>query len=1039
MPALALISWGALRALLPLPLQEALARFPGTLPADDAPVLHHAGPLESDVLDLSTLVALMDTLPASAVTPSSASASAPAPAPSLLWVDGDLTLTHALLSAEWEGNAHLLVTGHLTTPQALLGPGGVVVGQDLRVRELLWGAGDTGLLQVQGQTQAAWALWDEGYATHLIQPPALGSCIDTRALPGTPGADPTGYHRERLAASLHPEGVNGLGQFTEGLTGVLRRDALAALARAGVPLLQPQEDALAPAAPAPDLCPNHAIDIANIQALVHSPLVARRAHRMQDWFGDVDYALCQRHVDADADQREDSVFITVHRRWDFYLQAEQVPEPRGIMGRIAARLGLQDPPMRTQLTRLYRTYDAQGQAAEWRPLDDAAPDAAWQACQTAWHATLAHVREGVAQARAGWPLWGAWQRTATPERVNALIQLPVFTEEFNDWWGERNGFWAGDTWVGARQATQRAGQHYGRALKLSWAAAPIAPGDDDDNHHASYLLEPGTDASGREGQAWVKVTEAQRQDCGRSPLHHHSAAHVLRLRRLFRAVEAHLQAQQSERSAAQAESARIEATARLLVRPPVSEERPDTEVFPTELLEISAQWQQDGQTYVQAVRQFLLHQQAATAGETPAEAPTVPDSDPREPHAAMVLQLARMVHHSHDAGLARRLRERFAFAPDAMRAWSREQGQCVSAVFWLGPDRMLARVGEPWQDDAHWVLLGGMAHTPLPALQGVGRSLNRECWAVCEEGRLTTRAQLDGHVLAHFPLPQGDEGIPPALGVGPGALARRCDQLIPFNDGQRVLLRNPTGIYLLTPSAVQRLHPQQWDEDGPYTWAKNRGGEGLSLDMLHMALSPDEQWVAVGDQDSQHLLLSAADGRIVQALEPLSSYPHHAAFHGGAGAPGAVLLANACHLYHGRTGAWPVHGARSAGTEDAADTPPEDDPAPAATLPEWRVYASTRLAASPLESVTVLGDAHGYLHAVDATLRSPWSHHVDGTLASLDSSPDGSVLVAGTCAGYLVVLERSEAGMDPFSIGTSPYAESYRWVFWSGETGPLRW
>jgi hypothetical protein len=57
----------------------------------------------------------------------------------------------------------------------------------------------------------------------------------------------------------------------------------------------------------------------------------------------------------------------------------------------------------------------------------------------------------------------------------------------------------------------------------------------------------------------------------------------------------------------------------------------------------------------------------------------------------------------------------------------------------------------------------------------------------------------------------------------------------------------------------------------------------------------------------------------------------------------------------------------------------------------------------------------------------------------MDMAPNGSVLWAASYGGYLVRLERSEAGMDPYSIGTSPYVETSRWIFWGDEAGPVRW
>ena len=80
--------------------------------------------------------------------------------------------------------------------------------------------------------------------------------------------------------------------------------------------------------------------------------------------------------------------------------------------------------------------------------------------------------------------------------------------------------------------------------------------------------------------------------------------------------------------------------------------------------------------------------------------------------------------------------------------------------------------------------------------------------------------------------------------VVPGPLGQQFDTLIPFNDGRRVPLANPTGVYLLDASrGVQRIRPQTFDEDGPYTWPKNQSDEDhstiLALDMVHVVLSRD--------------------------------------------------------------------------------------------------------------------------------------------------------------------------------------------------------
>ena len=488
----------------------------------------------------------------------------------------------------------------------------------------------------------------------------------------------------------------------------------------------------------------------------------------------------------------------------------------------------------------------------------------------------------------------------------------------------------------------------------------------------------------------------------------------------------------------------------LLATPPLAPDLPDAAVFPVELMTLSDQWQADGQSYVAAIRAHQLALDAAEVqkgnGDTEEEQEEENEdsdlpSDPRKAAAATVLQLARVVNTHADEDLADRFRQRFAFAPDAFVRHAADAGRFIGPVFALDDGRVLARIGAPYDDTAHWVALQGLRHIPLPALRGLGRSPNRRCFAQSDGEHVTTHDGFDGPVIARFALPQGNEALPAQVVVSPGPLGQRCDELIPFNDGQRVLLRNPTGVYLLhtegaeeASSPVQRIHPQTFDEDGPYTWPKNQQDESvngaevtmLALDMLHMALSPDERYIAVGDQDSVHILLNAR-GQVVRRYEPLSSYPHHTTF----SHDGTQLLANSCHFYGGYTLAAPVSAALPDLAADSGEEATHEAPA---INTQWRVYAS-----ATLPGMVVLGDANGYLHAISDDGRPLWRHHIGSTISAMDMSPDGSTLWAASYGGYLVHLERVETGMDPYSIGTSPYAEVRRWIFWSDETGPLRW
>lgn len=963
-------------------------------------------------------------------------------APFLILIEGNLQIDGALTCDDTDGTTHLVVTGNAHAHNAVVGGQLLHVGGALQVDDLLWGHYNHGELRVHGGLTARVVVFTDEYHLHIAGPEQVEFLLDeVRGV-----AHLAEFSCEGVAAVFAPEFLNDVDTGTDGISALLNRNAVVAAVRAGDNATRSSADIHALFPIAHDLCADNTISVENIMAVLHTPVIAHKQYKAYGWFQQTDFSLCQRHVDEDEDQRDDNVFITVWKTWDFYLSVEQVPVPQGLMARVAAAVLRRTVPTTRQLTLIYRDY-TDGEPGEWKALTPNADPKAWKACQHAWRGVLDYVRKAVGQHRKRYPLHQRLKTELTAARIEALTSLPVFTERYNDWWdSDKNGYWEDDIWVGARQPCMHDGEPWGRALKLSWQNGSDAPGDDEFNAHSAYQIDVD---EARDGPAVVEFSYSQRQNDSRTALPACAADHIARLLRFYGAVETRIRTQHQQEQARHAEALRIEAAVHLLTKPPLAPDLPDAAVFPVELMILSDQWQADGQSYVAAIRTHQLALDAADQNRADAAAPGHGDDqgdvadnepsdddteddlleDPRKASAPAVLQLARVVSAWADEDLSERFRQRFAFAADAYIEHAAHKGCFIGPVFALDDGRMLARIGAAYDDTAHWVGLQGGHHTPLPSLKGLGRSPDRRCFAQSDGQHITTHHGFDGTVIARFALPQGNEGLPPAIEVMAGPLGQRCDELIPFNNGQRVLLRNPTGIYLLGDHGVQRLHPQTFDEDGPYTWPKNQSAEDhgtmLALDMLHMALSPDERHIAVGDQDSVHILLNA-EGQVLRRYEPLSSYPHHATF----SHDGAQLFANSCHFYGGCTLAAPVGAPLPA---LAADGEEETQEAPAINT-QWRVYAS-----ATLPGMVILGDANGYLHAVDDTGHDLWRHHIGSTISAIDVSPDGSSIVACSYGGYLVTLERVETGMDPYSIGTSTYVETRRWIFWSGDAEPLYW
>lgn len=460
-------------------------------------------------------------------------------APFLILVDGNLQIDGALTCDDIDGTTHLVVTGNTHAHNAVVGGQLLSVGGALQVDDLLWGHYNHGELRVRGGLTARVAVFTDEYHVHIEGPEQVEFLLDeVRGV-----AHLAEFSCDAVGAVFAPEFLDDADTGADGINALLNRDAVVSAVRAGDRATRSSADIHALFPIAHDLCADNAISVENIMAVLHTPVIAHKQYKAFGWFQQTDFSLCQRHVDEEEDQRDDNVFITVWKTWDFYLSVEQVPVPQSLMARVAAAVLRRTVPTTRQLTLIYRDY-TECEPGEWKTLAPDTDPKAWKACQHAWRGVLDYVRKAVGQHRARYPLHQRLKATLTTARIESFTSLPVFTERYNDWWdSDKNGYWEGDIWVGARQPCMHDGEPWGRALKLSWENGDPAPGDEADNAHSAYQLDVD---EARDGPGVVEFTYSQRQADSRTALPACAADHIARLLRFYGAVEARIRTQHEQ-------------------------------------------------------------------------------------------------------------------------------------------------------------------------------------------------------------------------------------------------------------------------------------------------------------------------------------------------------------------------------------------------------------------------------------------------------------------------------------------------------------
>ena len=236
-------------------------------------------------------------------------------------------------------------------------------------------------------------------------------------------------------------------------------------------------------------------------------------------------------------------------------------------------------------------------------------------------------------------------------------------------------------------------------------------------------------------------------------------------------------------------------------------------------------------------------------------------------------------------------------------------------------------------------------------------------------------------------------------------------EILPFNDGKKVLLAAHDGIFLISQSGAKLIHPIYEDE------GEDEDEYELEIAMANATLSNDNELIVAGEQDSDHVLMDS-EGERLGCIGAQSSYPHFCLF----SADDTQLITNSCHFYNGVT-IGVDRALLKRGLEVGFYDPDGGDEQNFTLIDDaMRVYAGVAT-----RDFYILGDAYGYIKAVGKDGRKIWRHYLGGTIKSMALSEDGRVLFVGTYGGRLHKL-RLGAGQDSHTIGNGNHKEEFRLI-----------
>ena len=409
---------------------------------------------------------------------------------------------------------------------------------------------------------------------------------------------------------------------------------------------------------------------------------------------------------------------------------------------------------------------------------------------------------------------------------------------------------------------------------------------------------------------------------------------------------------------------------------------------------IQKEWFSEGEHYATAINEMVEFGEKNGWKNWKGEEP----QDKRDRLGAEVFELLKTANLNNDT---ERFRELFPPAHTPMIQFMKEKSQSIEQILFIEDEKIAFVTGAHYENRQAY-LLDHDQITPLDGnIQAIGKSKQGNIFAIARGETISVYKNWDGELIQEFSF---DKTVNSGI-----------TEMVPFNDGSKVLIVSSNGIYLASKDSEKLIHPI--NEDGEEDWSPD-------IDMENAALSHDNAYIVVGDQDYDHRILDA-DGNSVGSVGPQSSYPHFCLF----SKDDSQLITNSCHFYNGITIAINSDQYKGAAIE-------------AYTENEGLIYIDEGMrvyAGASTKDYYILGDAYGYIKAFDKNGNQLWRHFLGSTISGMTLSDDEETLWVGSSSGMLHKLKLGKGHRDTHTIGNGKHYEDFRLLIWNNEPQVWKW
>jgi hypothetical protein len=285
----------------------------------------------------------------------------------------------------------------------------------------------------------------------------------------------------------------------------------------------------------------------------------------------------------------------------------------------------------------------------------------------------------------------------------------------------------------------------------------------------------------------------------------------------------------------------------------------------------------------------------------------------------------------------------------------------------------------------------------------------------------------------------------------------KIEQIVVFPSGNSIAIASQVGVFVINANDYQYIHAGYDIEISVEEYLENLDSEedsekfSFSNSYPHVDVSPDEEYLVAGNQNSQHLIFKKENGIFIEAgtIEPRSSYPNLAKFNAkiadnGEKNEGPQLLLCSCHFGQSASISLPI---KNITPNFEASGYEADDVLNYVDDSKW-VFAAGNYGWG-----WALGTNDGYIWFKHFGGYQYGYLHVGGTVMDIDFSEDRKHMLVASYSGQVIKYNcdeifgdslfrskenKQEKRKDTYAITNTAYKDVKRYLFWNG-FNPMVW